>query len=519
MSASAVAASTVPHRRGGGTLAAYRAERRKLTAQLATRVLALVCGLAPFAFGLVLSLQSGVPGDTLLGVWVHDSGYAMAFVILGFCGYLGFPVLAGVLAGDVFSSEDRYDTWKSLLTRSRTRREVFAGKCLAISVLATELLLLATVASLLSGLAFSGSRPLVGLDGNLLSTGRSLWLLALAWLVSLPPLLAFTSLAVLFSAASRSGIVGVLGPLLAGLVMQLLALVGTGSWMHAVLITTAFADWHGLVMRDPFYAPLLIDLGVSALWIVACLGGAWLLVRRRDLAGPPVPRSRGWAAPARAVVAAVAVVVLLGVAGGLGPAAVTHARLEGSIAQVFERLTLLQQRELGHRVPAGTRLDLLADCYRHSGRSVGPGDDWSCTLTLLGPAGNSEAFQTTPVTYDVSVKSEGCYKAQAPPSFVGSQMMTDARGGSVVNPLFSIYGCFDTTAAAHPVSARSRAGREVQPSRSEREAERRELHVAERRAGPRVMREISEAERREQRNSEGPERAEGPEAAVPSRTR
>lgn len=519
MSATAVAPPPAARRRGFGALAAYRAERRKLRAQLATRVLALVCGLAPFAFGLVLSLQSGVPGDTLLGVWVHESGYAMAFVVLGFCGYLGFPVMAGVLAGDVFSAEDRYDTWKSLLTRSRTRSDVFAGKCLAIFVLAGELLLLAAVASLLAGLAFSGSRPLVGLDGNVLSTGRSLWLLALAWLVSLPPVLAFASLAVLFSAASRSGIVGVLGPLLAGLVMQLLALVGTGSWMHAVLLTTAFAGWHGLLMRHPFYGPLLIDLGVSAAWMAACLAATWLLVRRRDLAGPPVPRNRGWAAPARSVLVAVAIVVLLGAAGGLGSAAVTHARLEGSIAEVFERLTLLQQRELGHRVPAGTRLQLLADCYRHSGRSVGPGDDWSCTLTLLGPAGNAEAFQTTPVTYDVSVKSEGCYKAQAPPSFVGSQTMTDAHRHSVVNPLFSIYGCFDTTAAAAPVSARVRAGREVQPSRSEREAERRALREAERRAGPTVMREITEAERREQHNSEGPERAEGPEASAPRRPR
>ena len=111
----------------GALRGAYRAERRKLVAQVSTRVLALVCGLGPFAFAAVLSGQSGVPGDTLLGAWVHGSGYAFSLVVLGFGGYLGFPVLAGALAGDILSCEDRYGTWKTILTRSGTRRQVFAG--------------------------------------------------------------------------------------------------------------------------------------------------------------------------------------------------------------------------------------------------------------------------------------------------------------------------------------------------------------------------------------------------------
>ena len=94
-------------------------------------MLALVCLLGPLAFGAVLSRQSGVPGDTLLGVWVHSSGYSFSLVVLGFAGYLGFPLLAGGLAGDMFSSEDRYGTWKTILTRSRSRGEVFSGKLAA----------------------------------------------------------------------------------------------------------------------------------------------------------------------------------------------------------------------------------------------------------------------------------------------------------------------------------------------------------------------------------------------------
>jgi ABC-2 type transport system permease protein len=510
------AAATALERRSARTsrravLDVYRAERRKLTAQLAIRALALVCAAGPFAFGAVLSLQSGVPADTLLGVWVHSSGYAVSFVVLGFGGYLGFPVLAGVLAGDMFSSEDRYGTWKSLLTRSRSRGELFAGKCLALLALSTGLLALTAASSLISGLLFTGGQPMVGLGGNLLSSGEAFWLDLASWLLTLPPLLAFASIAVLLSIATRNGILGVLGPVLVGLVMQLLALVGSGSWMHVLLVASAFADWHGLLSAPRFYAPTLIGTGVSLLWTLACLGGSWLILSRRDFAGPPVSRRAGWMLPLRAVGACVAAIVLLGLAGGLGPVAITRARLQASMTSAFQRLTRLQQRELGHSVPGGAGLDLHTRCYRHAGASKGPGDDWSCTITILRSVPGAELFRTTPVTYDMSVKSEGCWKAQAPPSFVGQQTMTDDRHRSVVNPLFSIYGCFDTTAAAR-TNEDSQGAPPASPAASPaaREAERRALHSAEREAGPKVMKEIQEAEREARHVSEGP-----PEQAPP----
>ena len=279
----------------GGARHVCRAELRKLIAQPATRVLALVCIIAPFGFCAVLSLQSGLPADTLLGVWANSSGYSFGFVVLGFCGYLGFPVIAGVLAGDVFSAEDRYGTWKSVLTRSRTRGELFAGKCLAVFALVAAVLVIVAVSSLIAGLLLGGGGTTVGLSGNVISAGDALGLLALSWLLSLPPLLAFVSLAVLLSTATRSGIGGVLGPVLAAFVMQLLSLVGNGSWMHALLITTAFNAWHGVVTSPRFDAPLLIALAVSLLWIGACLWGAWLILRRRDFAGPPVrDMPAGW---------------------------------------------------------------------------------------------------------------------------------------------------------------------------------------------------------------------------------
>ncbi len=268
----------------------FRTETRKLASQLVIRVLALVVLVGPFLFGAVLALQSGVPADSLLGVWVHSSGFAVAFVVLSFAGTWGFPVIAGVVAGDLFASEDRYGTWKTILTRQVKRREVFAGKVLAAGMFAGALLALAALSSLLAGLIFTGGQAMVGLSGTLIAPGTSLALLLIAWLVSLLPLFAFTSLGLLFSIATRNGIMGVLGPLLVALVMQLLALVGKGAIVHVLLVGSAFNDWHGLLVSHRFFGPLIESSLVSLAWIAASLGGAWLILRRRDFAGAPGAR-------------------------------------------------------------------------------------------------------------------------------------------------------------------------------------------------------------------------------------
>ena len=426
----------------GGVRAAFRVERRKLASQLAPRLLALICVLGPFAFAAVLKVQSGSPADSLYGVWVHSSGFAVSLVVLGFAGSWGLPLMAGVLAGDLFASEDRHGTWKTVLTRSCTRRELFAGKLLAVALFAVGLLALLALASLAAGLLLVGAHPLVSLSGTLLPTGHSLVLVAAAWLLCLLPLLAFVSLAVLMSVASRNGIVGVLGPAVIDLAMQLLALVGTGVWLHSLLVASAFDAWHPLFLEHRFYGPLIVAEAVSAIWIVACLLAAWRLQRRRDFTGAVVTRRPGWVAPVRVALGSAAVVAFLAIAGNWGPAGVTARRLNASITPTFNNLTLLQQRELGRTVAPGARLNVLPSCSRRASTPSGPGD-WICTLTVLIPQPGAVPFQSTPVTYDVTVQSNGCFKAESPPSFVGQQTMRAASGHQVVNPLFVFYGCLN----------------------------------------------------------------------------
>ncbi len=485
--------------RAGGVLGVYRVERRKLLAQISTRALALVCALGPIAFAVILRLQSGVPADTLLGVWVHTSGYALAFVVLGFGGFLGFPVLAGVLAGDLFASEDRYGTRKTLLSRSASRRDVFAGKVLAVGTLAAALVGLTALASLAAGLLLTGDQPLVGFSGTVIPAGECLLLVFASWALAVLPVLAFTSLAVLFSVATRNGIMGVLGPVIAALVMQLLALIGTGTWLHLLLVGSAFDDWHGLLAARQFFGPLVIGSCVAVVWTLACLSASWLILRARDFAGTPVARRPGWVLPVRAALGSATLVLVLAAASNLGPVAITQARLEASITVAFNRLTRLQQNELGRSASKAGELNDRTICVRRAGASRGPGDDWNCAVTIATP----RPGELETVGYDVSVESDGCYKADAPTTFVGQQLMYDAHGHDVVNPLFTIYGCFDIIAApprcartptCADASTGSPTGGPNAASRSRLETE--HLREAERIAGPSVMRKIEEAERK-----------------------
>ena len=120
----------VPRSRSG-VLVVWRLELAKLLGLWRVRALALMCLAGPFVIVAGLNLQSATPGDTAFGQWVHTSGFAIPMVILGFGGQWLLPVGTAVVAGDIFSAEDHFGTWKTILTRSRSRGELFAGKFLA----------------------------------------------------------------------------------------------------------------------------------------------------------------------------------------------------------------------------------------------------------------------------------------------------------------------------------------------------------------------------------------------------
>ena len=120
-------------------------------------------------------------------------------------------------------------------------------------------------------------------------------------------------------------------------------------------------------------------------------------------------------------------------------AAITEARVDASVGPTFTNLYVLQRSLLG--LPTVVKPSATAVCAR-TGRGVpnsGAGDDWICQLSLS----NNGQFQAV-FTYELSVRADGCYKADGSPSVIGGAMLTTPSGSNVVNPLFEFYGCFDT---------------------------------------------------------------------------
>jgi ABC-2 type transport system permease protein len=427
---------------GLGVRGAYVTELQKLRAQLSARLLALLALLGPFAFAVLLKVQSGTPADALFGAWVHSSGFAVSLVVLGFAGNWGFPIIVGALAGDLFSSEDRFGTWKTILTRSCSREDIFAGKILAAGTLTALLTLLLAASSLVAGAVLVGLHPLVDLSGELTSGGRLLILTLVSWAYCLLPALAYMSVAILVSVATRNGILGVLAPLVLALLTQLLDLVGRGVIVHTLLIGSGFDGWHGLFVGHPFLGPLAVSALVCLLWIAGCLAASWRLLRRRDFLTAGASGSGGWRLALRVVAATVAVVGVLALGGGLGPGAVTGGRVERSVGAAFNNATLLQQALIGRIAPPNAHLRVQPSCNKRGAADTGPGD-WLCNVYVYLPQPKAVPFQQSNVEYDVSVQYNGCWKASSPPAFVGGQTMQDASGHRVTNPLFVVYGCFN----------------------------------------------------------------------------
>jgi ABC-2 type transport system permease protein len=266
-----------------GVLAVPGVEATKLTVQWKVRLALVACAAGPFAFAAALRLQSSLPTDTLFGRAIDESGFAVPLVILGFAAFWVFPAAASLVAGDLFSAEDRYGTWATVLTRSRSRAELFAGKALTAIVFATVAIAVLSLSSLAAGALVIGRQPLIDLSGVSRSAPQAALRVALAWTSVLPPVIGFAALAMLASIATRSSAAGIGLPVVIGLTMQLCEMLDGGEAIRQTLISSGFGAWHGLMTDPPYYRPLVYGGAVSAAYVAVCLTVGYRALRQRDI--------------------------------------------------------------------------------------------------------------------------------------------------------------------------------------------------------------------------------------------
>ncbi|MGW9193650.1 ABC transporter permease [Micromonospora chersina] len=284
MNATAVPAVVPPARRRPGTVAALRWEVAKLAAQARSRALLVGAIVAPIAIVLIFNTQLP-PKDTIYGRHIHTSGYAVPLFVLAFAHQWVLPLLAALVAGDIFASEDQHGTWKTILTRSVSRTQIFWAKTLTAVGFNLLVLVLLAASTITTSLLVVGTRPLPGLSGQLIPAGHALPLVIASWATAVAPVLGFTALAILLSVLTRNPTIGVAAPVVLGMIMQLLSSLGGLDKGRRLLLTTPFETWHGLLTARPFHPPIIAGVIVSAGWLVVCLTLAYLYLRRRDITG------------------------------------------------------------------------------------------------------------------------------------------------------------------------------------------------------------------------------------------
>jgi ABC-2 type transport system permease protein len=279
------AAPTAAIRRHPGLVSATRWELMKLAAQARTRWALAASLVAPIVIVFVINGQGRPPKDTLYGRYIHHSGFAVALLILAFAAQWILPLLTALVAGDIFASEDQHGTWKTVLTRSTSRTQLFWAKTFAALSFSVAALVVLSTSTILSSVLIVGHQPLVGTSGQVIPSADAARLVIGSWASALAPMIGFTCLALLLSVRARSGAFGVAAPVVIAMVMQLGGSLGGLEALRPWLLTTPFESWHGLLADPPFYGPLMTGLLVSAVWAAITLTLALVALRRRDIIG------------------------------------------------------------------------------------------------------------------------------------------------------------------------------------------------------------------------------------------
>jgi ABC-2 type transport system permease protein len=423
----------------------YRFELVKLLSLWRVRLLILACWIGPAFAVAVVSQQSTLPADTLFGRWMHATGWAGPLVVLGFAGSWVLPLLTSVVAGDVFSSEDRLGTWRHLLVAVRSPRRIFIAKALASLTVLLVLVPGLAVSGTVGGVVAAGSRPLVGLDGHLLAPGGAAVQVLLAWLCVLAPTLAFAAIGWLGSVAFGRSPMGLLLPAVVALVMELAQALPMPVAVRLALPSYAFIAWNGLFTSPQQLTPLLIGVAISLVWAAVATVAAYLLFLRRDFTNLTDDGSGR-----RALVIGVLPLVVLvaasfavvGPATGAFGTGVEQDKVQRSLATAFAHLYRLQSSQLYHMNVTESQLRVTTTCNKGGGMVApdGPGNDWRCYVYWHLPGVGA----TGTAIYQLDVNPNGRYVADGDgPKEVNGYFLMHTPYGDAPNPLWQFDGTVD----------------------------------------------------------------------------
>jgi ABC-2 type transport system permease protein len=243
--------------------------------------------LVPVLFVIAVHLRRSHErgGGFAFSDYVDKSGLAIPLVILLFGAIWLFPLIAALVAGDIFASEDHNGTLKTVLTRSLERWQVFAGKTLAAGTYAVVAILLCGTVGVLAGSLQSGFNPLQSLSGTIVSAPRATELVYFSLLIYLIPIAAIVCIGLLLSTVTHNSAAAVVGTLMVSLVFQLLGILPGLGGLRPYLLSTQFNAWQGLLRTPIDWTPIIRAAWICAIYGFGSLFTAFLVFIRRDVAG------------------------------------------------------------------------------------------------------------------------------------------------------------------------------------------------------------------------------------------
>ncbi len=270
---------------GVGTV--YRWELFKLRHQKRTYLGLGASFLVPILFVVAVHLRrsSERGGGFAFSDYVDRSGLAIPLVILLFGAIWLFPLIAALVAGDIFASEDHNGTLKTIFTRSLERWQVFVGKTLVAATYAAFAILLCGTVAVIAGSLQSGFNPLQSLSGTIVSAPKALELVYVSLVIYLIPIAAIVSIGLLLSSVTRNSAAAVVGTLMASLLFQLIGILPGLSGVQPYLLSTQFNAWQGLLRTPIDWDPIIRAIWVCGIYGVVSISAAFLVFVRRDVAG------------------------------------------------------------------------------------------------------------------------------------------------------------------------------------------------------------------------------------------
>jgi len=270
-----------------GVLTVWRWELFKLRHQKRTYLGLGASIVVPILFVLAVHFQHHHRHDQgfAFASYLDKSGLAVPLVLLLFGAVWLFPLIAALVAGDIFASEDHNGTLKTIFTRSLERQQIFAGKALAAGTYAVAAILLSGTVAVIAGCIQSGFNSLQSLSGAIVSAPKALELVYLSLVIYLIPIAAIVCIGLLLSTVTRNSAAAIVGTLMVSLLFQLIGILPGLTGLQPYLLSTQFNAWQGLLRTPIDYAPI-----IRAVWICAIYGGgtlfaAFLVFIRRDVAG------------------------------------------------------------------------------------------------------------------------------------------------------------------------------------------------------------------------------------------